>query len=233
MMRRKKFEATVQIGMLLLGVIGMCIVSITIASVETTTTQPVPGIRLYEFLPDAPSGWVETKVYSYPKADGYYFFGGEEGGTRVRIGVSGVIAYSEFYDYESSEGYQSTEGYKKKVTFKGFPAWERYNEPSSKAPGGYGLLVNINDRFVVDIFSADKNTLYDFANQIDYNGIATLSEGAESPSETTKPTEQPTQPPAKETPPTLVEEKKTPGFEAIFEIAGLSAIAYILRRCRK
>ncbi|MBK5191194.1 MAG: hypothetical protein JJE19_06845 [Methanosarcinales archaeon] len=71
--------------------------------------------------------------------------------------------------------------------------------------------------------NSDKDTLYDFADKIDYKGIAVLGGGV-------VPTAQPTQPPTTETPTTPAEEGgETPGFEAIFAIVGLLAVMAILR----
>jgi PGF-CTERM protein len=77
--------------------------------------------------------------------------------------------------------------------------------------------------------STYRGMLYDLANSIDYIGIAALGEGAVPPSETAHPTEQPTQPPPTKTPTTSANEEKTPGFEAVFAIAGL-LVVYLLRR---
>jgi len=57
MLRRKRIVVTVLIGMLLVGVIGIGMVSTTIASEETTATQPVHFSKLIKFLPAAPFGW--------------------------------------------------------------------------------------------------------------------------------------------------------------------------------
>jgi len=97
--------------------------------------------------------------------------------------------------------FESTEGYTKSVTIKGFPAWEVY----SKDTGDYSLYVGINDRFLVFIMTnSDKDTLYKFANSIDYNGITKLQ----------------------------AEGGKAPGFEAVFTITGLLAVTYLLMRRR-
>jgi len=120
-------------------------------------------------------------------------------------------AWQGFYAWESTEGYGKT------AEVKGFPAWEVY----TKDGNDYGLYVGINDRFMVFISTnSDKDTLYAFANSIDYSGIATLGGGAAPPAE-----EEP-----EETPEVPEEEGKAPGFEVLFAVAGLLAVAYLLKR---
>jgi PGF-CTERM protein len=128
-------------------------------------------------------------------------------------------AWEGFYAWETTEGYAKT------ANVKGFPAWEVYTKDSND----YGLYVGINDRFMVVISTnSDKDTLYKFANAIDYNGIAALGGGAAPPTGT----EQPTQPPTTGTPaaPPTEEGGEVPGFEVVFAVAGLLAVAYLLRR---
>ena len=52
----KRLETFVLIGMLLVGAVGIGIVSTTIASGQATATQAVHFSKLIPFLPSAPSG---------------------------------------------------------------------------------------------------------------------------------------------------------------------------------
>jgi len=250
MMRRKRIVVTVLIGVLLCGAIGLSIVGTINANEEATATQEERISKLREFMPDAPFGWiVESRIPDIGVIIFESHYGKLSAEEQVAVWISlrdfvgaghvSVSGYNYlFYDYESREGYQSPEGYLKKVTIKGFPAWEAHNKSLRLSDGTivhvdwYSLSVNINDQVVVDIstFNTDRDMLYDFSDLIDYKGIAALGEDAVAPAETAHPTEQPTQPSAKKTPTTPAEEEKTPGFEAVFVIAGLLAVAYILRR---
>ena len=189
MIRRKRIEATVLIGMLLVGVIGMNIVSTAIASGQATATQPVHSSKLIEFLPAAPFGWVLSGTVEIP---GGRWSGVE--GWYLKSGTKDVIAYvlisDSYRNYYSTfselQDFESTEGYGKKVAVKRFPAYEscaKYGNSSS-----YGLYVIINDRFMVEIETYDRDTLYNLANAIDYNGIAALGTGTEPTTENHPPT---------------------------------------------
>jgi PGF-CTERM protein len=128
--------------------------------------------------------------------------------------------WERFYEWKSAKEYTTS------TKVNGFPAWEVYNEDLKD----YKLYVGINDRFLVliDTDNSDRDTLYLFANSIDYNGIAALGGGGGAPPaeiEQEQPTEKPTLPPT----PTPTPTPKPPGFEAVFAIAGLLAVAYILR----
>lgn len=129
--------------------------------------------------------------------------------------VGWSAAWQGFYAYESTEGYAKT------VKVNGYPAWEVY----TKDRNDYALSVGINDRFLVFVSTnSDKDTLYEFADAIDYDGIAALGEGAASTAEPTATAEE------KETATTPAEEGgETPGFEAVFAIAGLLAVMAIMR----
>ena len=229
MIRRKRICVTVLIGLLLMGVIGMSFVSTAIANGAATTTDAVHFNTLIEFLPDAPSGWTgedptgmtfthEEGTWSMA-TESYSKSGAEDVTADVVItdyalySVGWTAAWQGFYAYESTEGHAKT------VTVKGNPAWEAY----TKDGDDYSLFVGINDRFMVFInTNSDKDTLYDFANSINYKGIAALGGGAAPPTETEQPTE---------TPATHGEEGgETPGFEAVFAVVGLLAVMALLRR---
>jgi len=238
MLRRKRIVVTVLIGMLLVGVIGIGMVSTTIASEETTATQPVHFSKLIEFLPAAPFGWKGGEPSGtmagfgeppYSSASKNYSKMFSEEITAVVMIADSSPALEWFEEWQEGYAKESKEGYVKGITFKGFPTWEGYVAESNS----YYVYSNINDRFIVAISTnSDIKTLYNFANAIDYNGIAAFAESVVPPARTAHPTEQPTQPSAKETPTTPAEEEKTPGFEVLFAIAGLMAVAYLLRRNR-
>lgn len=229
MIRRKRMGVTVLIGMLLMGVIGMSFVSTAIANGAVTTTDAVHFSKFIEFLPDDPSGWDGKEpfgmIHTIPEGTwsvankGYTKSGAEDVTADIVItdyafySMGWTAAWQGFYAYESAEGHAKT------VTVKGNPAWEAY----TKDGNDYSLFVGINDRFMVFInTNSDKDTLYDFANSIDYKGIAALGGGAAPPTETEQPTE---------TAATHGEEGgETPGFEAVFAVVGLLAVMAILRR---
>jgi len=229
MIRRKRIAAALLIGVLLMGVIGMSFVSTAIANGAATTTDAVHFNTLIEFLPDAPSGWTgeDPTGMTFTHEEGTWSMATESysksGAEDVTADV--VITDYAFYSmgwtaaWQGFYAYESTEGHAKTVTVKGNPAWEAY----TKDGDDYSLFVGINDRFMVFInTNSDKDTLYDFANSIDYKGIAALGGGAASPTETEQPTE---------TPATHGEEDgETPGFEAVFAVVGLLAVMALLRR---
>ncbi len=242
MIRRKMFGALVLIGMLFVGAVGgigaqpveeeELQMSITgIASGEATSAQAVPFSELIKFLPDAPSGWEseEPNGMTFTHEGGTWSMATE---SYLKSGTEDVTADVVITDYafytvgwtgawQSFFAYESTEGSAKTVTVKGLPAWEIY----SKDTNDYALHVGVNDRFLVVIATnSDKDTLYDFANSINYNGIAALGGGAAAPTETAQPTVRPTQTPPAE------EGGETPGFEAIFAVAGLLVVMSLLKR---
>jgi PGF-CTERM protein len=234
MSERRRVEATILIGMLLVSVVGLSAMSTAIADDEATATHAVPFDQLIEFLPNAPSGWDggEPDGMTFTHEEGtwsmatesYTKSGAED--TTAEVGVMDsafyqvgwLAAWQGFYAYESTEGYAKT------VTVDGYPAWEAYTKDS----GEYTLFVGINDRFMAFInTNSDKDTLYDFANAIDYNGIAALGGGAAPPpAETAEPTGAATKAPTTST----EEGSETPGFEAVFAVVGLLAVMALLRR---
>jgi PGF-CTERM protein len=242
MMKRKRFAATVLIGLLIVGALGMNFVSTTLASEEATSTQAVHFSKLIEFLPDAFSGWEgedpagSTLTYeegTWSMATKSYTKSGDEDVT-AEIGIMDSAfypvgwwaAWQGFYAYESTEGYAKTV-----IVKRGVPAWEAYTKDSND----YSLYVGINDRFMVFINtnSGDRATLYEFSDAIDYDGIADLSSSAVPPVETAPPTT----PSMTTTPEAPAEEDgedggETPGFEVVFAVVGLLAVMTLLRRRR-
>ena len=233
-MKRKQFAATVLIGMLLMGVLGMIFVGTAIASEEAKATEAVHFSTLIEFLPDAPSGWDGEEPFGmmYTIQDGTWSMATESytksgaDDTTAEVGVMDsafyqvgwLAAWRGFYEWESTEGYAKT------TTVKGYPAWEAYTKDS----GEYTLFVGINDRFMVFISTnSDEDTLYDFAKAIDYDGIAALGGGAAPPpAETVEPAGAATKAPTT----TTEDGGKTPGFETVFAVVGLLAVIALLRR---
>jgi PGF-CTERM protein len=229
MSKRKRIESPVLIGMLLMGVIGMGIVSTAIASGAATTTDAVQFSTLIEFLPDAPSGWTGEEPFGmvYTVEDGTWSMATENYAKSDTEDVTAAVVVTDYAFYtlgwtaawKGFHAYETTEGYAKTVTVNGYPAWEVY----TKDGGDYALYVGINDRFLAIITTnSDKDTLYDFADKIDYKGIAALGGGAAPPTETEQPTEAPA---------THGEEGgETPGFEAVFAVVGLLAVVALLGR---
>jgi hypothetical protein len=170
---------------------------------KTQGSQPVQPTELIEFLPDAPSGWVR-EVEGLRFAEGTY-------NASTNTDFERMDAYVGIQDHGSTVSEQEfwdrlpePEGEIKSVTIKGFQAREEYVTDFSY----YILLVNIHNRFLVVITTArDRETLYYFADAIDYNELATLDESSE--------------------------EVKTPGFEFGFVIIVLFTIEYLVLRSSK
>ena len=225
MVERKRLRASI-LWVLLVGVIGLCIVSTAIASEQATTAQPVDSTKLIAFLPSAPTGWYGKDTFDATQSTeggtwsmaikSYSKYGAQD--TVAQVGITDYAFYTTGWSdaWKRFYAFESTEGYAKTVTIKGFPAWEVYN----KNTNNFGLHVDINDRFLVVInTNSDRDTLYEFANSIDYKGIAALAgKAASSPPVTGLPTEQATRPPS-----------MIPGFEAVFAIVGLLAVVYLLK----
>lgn len=219
MKKVKEISILVLIVMLLVGATGLCTVS--------AATEAVHFSKLIPFLPDAPSGWEGEEPFGmmYTIEEGswsmatesYTKSGAEDITAEVGIMDSAFYQVGLWTAWQGFYAWESTEGYAKTTTVKGFPAGEIYDKGSND----YSLYVGINDRFMVFIStSSDRDTLYAFANSIDYKGIAALGGGA-APSTEEEPGEAPEVP---------EEEGKAPGFEVIFAVAGILAVAYILKR---
>jgi len=165
---------------------------------KTQGSQPIQHTELIEFLPDAPSGWVR-KVEGLSIAEGTY-------NASTNTDFETMDAYVGILDHGSKVSEQEfwdrlpePEGETKRVTIKGFQAKEEY----VKDVNYYILHVNIHNRFLVTIFTnRDRETLYYFADSIDYNELATLDGNTEG--------------------------GKIPGFELDCVIIALFAIAYIV-----
>ncbi|MDY6965697.1 MAG: PGF-CTERM sorting domain-containing protein [Halobacteriota archaeon] len=227
------------IGLLLLGSMGYAI------GVETT--ESVHFNELIKLLPDAPSGWEgeEPEGMMYTIEDGSWSMAVKEfsksGSEDITADVG--IMDSAFYrgvgwwaTWDIFMEWESTEGYAKSTTVKGYPAREFH----SKESNDYSLYVGINDRFMVFInTNSDKDTLDEFADSINYDKIAGLGGGSSPsmPTVTDDEDEEPAQPTqttgGEGTPGTQTTGgADTPGFEAVFAIAGLLAVAFILKRRR-
>jgi PGF-CTERM protein len=231
MMRMGRIESSILIGALLVGMLSSCILSTAIAS-GAEGTQAVEYSKLIPFLPKAPSGWEagEPQGFSFTHEEGTWSMASSD---YSRAGAEDVTANVVIYDYafyttgwtgawRNFYAYESTEGYAKTVTVKGYPGWEVYDKNSKD----YSLFVGLNDRFLVFVgTNSDKDTLYKFADVIDYKGIAALGPG---------PAAQPTTQPTAGTGGTPTEEEgsKTPGFELIVAVLGILAVVALLVRRR-
>ena len=228
MKKIKEIGILVLIGMLLVGAAGLCTVS--------ATTEAVHFSKLIELLPAAPSGWggEEPEGMTFTYEEGTWSMATESYSKTGTEDVTADVAITDYAFYtvgwsaawQGFYAWESTEGYAKTTKVNGFPAWEIYDKDSND----YGLYVGINDRFMVFIHTnSDKDTLYAFANSIDYKGIAALGGGVAPPAE-----EEPEATPYEEAPTKAPEapedEGKAPGFEVVFAVAGLLTVAYLLRR---
>ncbi len=188
MKKMKRFGILVVIGVLLVGATGLCTVS--------AATEAVHFSKLIPFLPDAPSGWegeepdgmmftVEEGSWSMASKS-YTKSGAEDITAEVGIMDSAFYQVGWWAAWQGFYAWESTEGYAKTTEVKGLLAWESY----TKDGNDYGLYVGINDRFMVFISTnSDRDTLYAFANSIDYSGIAAYEE---SPTPTVPPIPTPT-----------------------------------------
>ena len=231
MMEKGRIESSILIGALLVGMLSICILSTAIASRAAEGTQAVEYSKLMPFLPKAPSGWEadEPQGFSFTHEEGTWSMATSD---YSRAGAEDATANVVIYDYafyttgwtgawRNFYAYDSTEGYAKTVTAKGYPGWEVYDKNTKD----YSLFVGLNDRFLVFVgTNSDKDTLYKFADAIDYKGIAALGPGPAA-----QPTTQPTA--GTEEPPTEEEGSKTPGFELPVAVLGiLAAVALLVRR---
>ncbi len=225
----KRFAILVVIGVFLMGATGF-------ASGQATTTEAVHFSNLIPLLPDAPSGWEAEEPFGmmYTIEEGtwsmasksYTKSGAEDITAEVGIMDSAFYQVGWWAAWQGFYAWESTEGHAKITEVKGLPAWESY----TKDGNAYGLYVGINDRFVVYInTNSGSDTLYAFANSIDYSGIGALDGGAALPAEEEPEATAYEESPA-ETPEVPEEEGEAPGFEVLFAIAGLLAVAYLLRR---
>ena len=157
------------------------------AAPGTTAGKPVPGSapaihfsKLIEYLPAPPSGWTADEPQgfmntvesgSWSMANRAYSKGDD---ARANIGIMDSAYYEVglFASWKGIYQYESTEGYAKTTTIKGYPALEVYSKSSKE----YAMYVDVKDRFMVYITvdNADKDTLNNLANAIDYSGIAGL-----------------------------------------------------------
>ena len=179
--------------------------------------MPVPFNKLIEYLPD-PSGWkggdagggtVSTPSGSWSSVDITYSKGGKYVDVIIFDSGSAEIPYWDMWD--NYVEFESGEGYRKAVKISGYPAWETFDKNTRE----YSIFVGIDKRFGIIISTDDtKETLYDFASSIDYNGISDLSNykpGLEKREET---------------------EISTPGFKTGISLVGLISALYILRNLR-
>jgi PGF-CTERM protein len=223
----KRLGAFVLTGILLFGAMG--IVS------GADTTEAVHFSKLIPFLPKAPRGWEGEEPFGImvPVDEGTCSMA-TKSYTKSGVTASVMIMDYAFYqieyqaEWETFHEYESTEGYAKSTKVNGFPAWEVYDKDLDE----YSLIVGINDRFMVFIGpSSDKDTLYAFSDRINYKGIAALGGGVPpdggEPSDGGVTDGEPSDG-GEEAP-----EEDEPGFEAIFAIAGLLAVAYLVKRKRR
>jgi PGF-CTERM protein len=241
-MKRTLHRRTVLLGILLVCVVGLGILGPAIASAQERSAEVVHFNTLIGFLPRAPSGWDGGEPFGQTFTSGegtwsmamesYTKSGNEDITADVGIMDSAYQQVGWWAAWQGFYSYESTDGYAKTVTVDGYPAWEAYTKDNNQ----YVLYVGINDRFIAFInTNSDRDTLYDFADAIDFDGIADLGGdgggggGAAPSTATARPTS-----PAETTGPAETgeegEEGETPGFEMVAAVIGLLAIFALVRR---
>jgi len=134
--------------------------------------QPVVRhTELREFLPDAPPGW-EQNVDGLHVASGRYTVNTTTDFTTTDAYV-GILDYgSTVSDQEFWDRLPEPDGETKEVTIKGFPAREEYVADVNY----YILQVNLHNCLLVTIATPrDRETLYYFADSLNYNELAALA----------------------------------------------------------
>lgn len=237
-MKRTQIKLTVVLGILLVCVLGLGILGPAIAGAQDRSAEAVHFNTLIEYLPNAPSGWdsEEPEGFSFMHQEGtwsmamesYTKSGNEEITAEVGIMDSAYYQVGWWAAWQGFYAYESTDGYAKTVTAEGYPAWEAYTKDDNE----YVLYIGIADRFMVFInTNSDRDTLYEFADAIDLDGIADLGgDGGAAPS---TPTARPTSPAETTEPVTPTEtgeEGETPGFELVAAFIGLVAVFALVRR---
>jgi hypothetical protein len=173
-MTLKKFGTAILIGLLLFGALGLGIG-------QVTAIEAVDYNTLIWYLPYAPDGWEEGE------SDGMTFNIDDGTWSVATLGYSNYddayvtvgIMDSAFYTvgwweiWDELYTYDDAEGYAEPVTVNGYPAWEVYSADWNE----YSLFISIDGRFMVNIHTnSDWYTLDEFANSIDYEGIAALGD---------------------------------------------------------
>jgi hypothetical protein len=171
-----RFEAFIVIGLLLSGALGF-------AQGGGVETQAVDYNTLIWYLPYAPYGWGEgvPEGTMYTIDDGTWsvaaitYSNYDDAYVTADVGIMDSAYYTVgWWDiWDELYTYDDIDGYAEPVTVNGYPAWEVYTSEWDE----YCLLVDIEERFLVYICTnSDWNTLYQFANLIDYDGIAALGD---------------------------------------------------------
>lgn len=141
--------------------------------------DPVSFNELIPFLPDTPSGWEADEAFGMTQTlQGFSWSQASRDYTHKTTDeyVDVVIFDSAYYTgfgwlaaWEYAFEWESTDGYARTITFEGYPAWKIYDKPDS-----YTLMVFVADRFMVMTNAETEASLNQFANAIDYSGIAAL-----------------------------------------------------------
>jgi len=156
-------------------------------STPSTAQKPEPGSvqtvhfsKLIEFLPAVPTDWTanEPQGFMYTVESSSWSQATREYAKGDNIDANVGIMDSAYYDvgwfsaWEGIYNFESNEGYAKTTTIKGYPSFEIYTKSSNE----YVLYVNVKDRFMIymTVRGADKDTLNNFANSINYDAISAL-----------------------------------------------------------
>ncbi|UCC60044.1 MAG: hypothetical protein JSW38_05400 [Dehalococcoidia bacterium] len=141
--------------------------------------DPVSFNDLLPFLPEPPPGWEADEPFggTYQMQEWWWSqvdrdYNNLSTGEYVDISIFDSAYYYGFAWWATMEyavEWETTEGYAKKTTFKGHRAWKMYDKPDS-----YSLWVAVSDRFMVMVNAETEGSLNQFANLINYNGIAAL-----------------------------------------------------------
>ena len=141
--------------------------------------DPVSFNELIPFLPDPPSGWEADEAFgmtqtlqefSWSQASRDYTHKTTDEYVDVAIFDSAYYTgFGWFAAWEYAFEWESTDGYARTITFEGYPAWKIYDKPDN-----YSLMVFVADRFMVMTSAETETSLNQFANAIDYSGIAAL-----------------------------------------------------------
>lgn len=142
-------------------------------------TDPVHFNDLIPLLPDAPPGWeaddpsggtFQMEDWSWSQASNDYTNQTTNEYASVTIHDSAYYqGFAWFAAWEYAFEWETTEGYARSTTVKGNPAWKTYNKPDD-----YALMLLVSDRFLVIITAESEASLNQFADSIDFGGLAGL-----------------------------------------------------------
>lgn len=161
---------------------------------EPGTVSAVHFSELIKFLPDAPSGWVGEEPdgmtmtfdeWTWSTVDRRYTELATNTYASITIIDGAYLPIGPWAMWKGFFEYETVDGYLKSTSFKGFPAWEEHSESLRWTPAkgdhtvdNFVLTVGVNGRFmvIISVHDSDRDTLYAFANRVDFQGIAALKQ---------------------------------------------------------